>query len=790
MSTSPSLIARIKSTLISFLEIRAKWVPKAIRWIWLTVLGLFIFTPLHIFTVKVDLFHLYGGMPNIHEVENPENDLSSEVLSADGVSLGRYFRYNRSQVSFGELSDDLVNTLIISEDHRFSSHSGLDLEAFVRVAFGFLILHPSGGGSTITQQLAKNLYTKNPHHSLDGYIARLGRYPRRLVEKTKEWIIAVELEKNFTKKEIIAMYLNTVEFSSNTYGIKVAAETYFNKPPDSLNLQESAVLVGMLQNPSRYNPKKYPERAVSKRNEVLAKVYDHEYKIKTRQQYDSICRLPLGLNFTIQNQNQGLATYFRTILSSYLMSYCKKKGIDLWNSGLKIYTTLDSRLQHYAEEAMNVHMKYLQGSFFREWKARNRDPWSDDNGAEIPDFLQRRVKQTDAYKEYLAHYGNDAKALEQALNTKRKMTIFTWKGERDTLFSTMDSLNYYKRFLQAGLLAMDPNTGHVKAWVGGFNYKYFKFDHVSQGKRQPGSTFKPFVYGLAMESGYSPCQILKDISPQFAIDGQDPWYPPNADGSKGSGRSMNLRQAMARSVNSITAQMIQSLGAQNVVEFAHRVGIRSSLAAVPSLCLGTSDVSLLEMVDAYCTFVNGGLQIKPLLITRIEDKNGNVIENFVADTKHAINEQTAYKMLYMLKGGVEEKGGTSRGVSWELKANNDLGGKTGTTNDASDGWYMGVTHNLVCGVWVGGDERAIRFPSWSFGQGSKTARPIWEKFMLNIYADPATGIKKGYFQKPASGVDVSLDCKNAPFIPEEKDDDQPASEKEKEGSENDWDISK
>lgn len=790
MSTSPSLIERINRAFTSFLEMKAAWIPKATKIIWLTILALFIFIPLYIFTVKVDLFHLYGGMPDIHEVENPENDLSSEVLSADGVSLGRYFRYNRSQVTFDDLSDDLVNTLIISEDHRFYSHSGLDLEAFVRVVFGVLTLHPTGGGSTITQQLAKNLYTKNPNRSLDGYIAGLGRFPRRVVEKTKEWIIAVDLEKNFTKKEIIAMYFNTMEFSSNTYGIKVAAETYFNKEPDSLNLQESAVLVGMLQNPSRYNPKKYPERALSKRNEVLFKVYKHDYKLRTREQYDSICRLPLGLNFNIQNQNQGLATYFRTVLSSYLMNYCKKKGLDLWNSGLKIYTTLDSRAQRYAEEAMNAHMKVLQARFYSEWKMRDRDPWSDEDGAEIPDFLQRRVKQTEACKDYVRRFKDDAKAIQKAIYEKRKMTIFTWKGERDTLFSTMDSLNYYKRFLQAGLLAMDPHTGHVKAWVGGFNYKYFKFDHVVQGKRQPGSTFKPFVYGLAMESGYSPCQVLKDISPQFVIDGQDPWYPPNADGSKGSGRSMNLRQAMARSVNSITAQMIQSLGAKNVVEFAHRVGILSPLAAVPSLCLGTSDVSLLEMVDAYCTFVNGGLQIKPLLITRIEDKNGNVIENFVADTRHAINEQTAYKMLYMLKGGVEEKGGTSRGVSWELKSNNDLGGKTGTTNDASDGWYVGVTHNLVCGVWVGGDERAIRFPSWSFGQGSKTARPIWEKFMLSVYADPSTGIKKGYFQKPVSGVDVSLDCKDAPYIPEERDDDQPIPERDKEEPEKDWDISR
>jgi penicillin-binding protein 1A len=758
MSTSRSSTKTIKSRIDKILKTRLKWIPRASKYLWIAFLVFILGLPLYVFTVSIDLFGLYGGMPSIREVENPENDLSSEIISADGVSLGSYFRYNRSQVHYHELSPELVNTLLISEDHRFYQHSGLDLPAFFRVIKGLLTFSKSGGGSTLTQQLAKNLYTQNTDKSLDGPLARLGSIPRRLIQKTKEWIIAVDLEENFTKEEIITMYLNTCDFSSNAFGIKVAAETYFDKEPDQLNLQESAILVGMLQAPSFYNPKRNPKNALKKRNEVLLKVYRQGYKIKTRKQFDSIKALPIELDYSVRNQNKGLATYFRTVLGNYLLNYCNEKGIDLYNSGLKIYTTIDSKLQRYAEEAMVEEMKTLQEQFFKEWKRRNRNPWVDEDGREIKDFLERRIRQTEAYKAYAEKYGENSDSLKIMLKLKKPMTIYTTKGERDTLFSSYDSLNYYKRFLQAGLMAMDPNTGHIKAWVGGVDHKYFKFDHVRQGKRQPGSTFKPFVYGLAMENGYQPSDVRRDISPQFKIPGQPSWYPANSEGPpKGTGERMTLRQAMARSINSITAQMMQALGEENVVEFAHRVGIESKLDAVPSLCLGTSDVSLYEMVGAYCTFVNGGINTKPYFITRIEDKNGNVIENFVPKTREAINEQTAYKMVYMLKGGVEERHGTSQGLPTSLRENNEIGGKTGTTNDASDGWYMGVTHDLVTGVWVGGDERGIHFPSWDFGQGARTARPIWAKFMLKVYADPSTGITKGYFKKPSSGVDVSID---------------------------------
>jgi penicillin-binding protein 1A len=756
MSTSISSKKTTRRTTSSVFLTQNPRFAKIVKWIWILFLVILVSIPLYVFSVSIDLFGLFGGMPSLKAIENPENDLSSELISADGVSLGRYFRFNRSQVTYDQLSPELVNTLLLSEDHRFYDHSGMDFWAYPRVMFGILTFDSKGGGSTITQQLAKNLYTINPE--LDGHLSKLGKLPRRVIQKTKEWIISTHLEKNFTKEEIITMYLNTSDFSSNAYGIKVAAETYFNKQPSELNIQESAVLVGMLQAPSFYNPQNNPNNALSKRNEVLYKLYNYQY-IKSKEEYDSLKVLPIELQFAVQNQNQGLATYFRNVLRNDLMAWCKEHGFDLWDSGLKVYTTIDSRMQKMAEDAMAEHMTKLQAGFNLEWKARKRDPWTDENtGMEIKNFLERKIKKTEAYRVFTEKYGSDADSIKIALNLKKKMRVFTWKGERDTLFSSMDSLRYYNYFLQSGLMSMDPETGAIKAWVGGLNHKFFKYDHVKQSTRQPGSTFKPFVYGTAIEAGFSPCMELLDISPTIKVSGGT-WNPDNADGPpKGTGEKMNLRQAMARSVNSVTAQVMQRVGPQNVVEFAQRLGIKSKLDPVPSICLGTSDVTLYEMVAAYCAFVNLGIQIEPYYITRIEDKNGNVIENFVPKTKQALDEKTAYKMIYMLQGGVQESGGTSLGLSRELKEGNEIGGKTGTTNNASDGWYMGITPNLVTGVWVGGDERSIRFPNWSFGAGSKSARPIWDKYMVKVYRNPEVGHKKGFFKRPASGLDMTLDC--------------------------------
>lgn len=695
---------------------------------------------------------LYGAMPSLKTLENPESDLSSVLLSADNVVLGKYFRVNRSNVEFEDLSPALTNTLIASEDHRFYGHAGIDFYGLLRAVYGTLTFNFAGGGSTITMQLSENLF-KNMTET-DGKLIGV-RGIGKIIIKTKEWIIATQLERNFTKNEIFAMYLNTVPFGSNAFGIKAAAQTFYGKLPSELNYDESAVLVGLLQAVTKFNPILNPENSFSKRNQVLGKVYRHGHL--SEEEYDSLKVSPIDMsNYKVSNQNKGLATYFRSVIRTDLMKWAKENNYDLWEDGLKIYTTIDSRMQQYAESAIEDHMKGLQKLFMDHWEGKN--PWIDEDGKEIKDFLKRRIKQTDHYKRLVRKHGEGADSINIVLNTPRKMSVFSWQGEIDTTLSPMDSLKYYKHFLHAGFMSMDPHTGSIKAWVGGIDHKYFKYDHVRQGTRQPGSTFKPFVYGTAIENGYSPCYTLPDVAVTFQVIGDPPtWTPPNANG-RYTGDNLTIRKAMANSVNSITANMMKRVGAQTVVEFAKRMGVESPLDAVPSLCLGTSDVSVFEMVGAYSTFANEGVHTKPYFITRIEDKNGNVIQNFVPETKQAISEETAYLMLHMLKGGIEEQGGTSRGLSQEVKENNEIGGKTGTTNNASDGWYMGVTKDLVSGVWVGGDERSIHFRHWLLGQGGRTARPIWDKYMQAIYADSLLGYEKGSFRRPPMGISVAIDC--------------------------------
>jgi|JI9StandDraft_2_1071091.scaffolds.fasta_scaffold03653_5 penicillin-binding protein 1A len=756
MSTRASSKKTIAYKIREFASIERPWFRTVFKTIWILFFCFLIGFPLYIYTVSIDLLGLYGGMPSLKSIENPENDLSSELISADGVLLGRYARYNRVQVAYEELSPELINTLIISEDHRYHDHSGMDFWAFMRVAKGLLTFSPEGGGSTITQQLAKNLYTQNEDMGLDGSIVRnvlTGKYPKRIFDKTKEWIISVQLEKNFTKEEIIAMYLNTATFGSNAYGIQVAAETYFNKSPDSLNIQESAVLVGMLQAVTRFNPVVNPEQSLSKRNEVMGKLFTHGHI--TRKELDSLRALPIVLQYKVQNQNVGLATYFRSVIGPELRTWARERGIDLEEAGLKIYTTIDSRMQQYAEEAVTEHMAKLQAHFAEHWKGRN--PWLDDNWKEIKGYLKSRIRQTESYRNLVERYGKDSDSVNIMLNLKKPMRIFTWSGERDTLFSSMDSLNYYKRFLNTGFMSMDAHTGEIKAWVGGINHKYFKYDHVKQGKRQPGSTFKAFVYGTAMESGWVPCHKLPDVSPSFDLIGGGTWMPKNADGLYGTGEMMTLREAMALSVNSITAQVMKQVSPANVVNFAKSAGITSPLEAVPALCLGVNDVSLYELVGAYGSFVNEGIYTEPFYITRIEDKNGNVLESRVPKTRQAMKEQDAFKMIYMLMGGVEVTGGTSYYLPADLKLDNEIGGKTGTTNNASDGWYMGVTKDLVSGAWVGGDEKSIHYRSWDMGQGSRTARPIWVLYMRKVYADATLPYKKGSFKRPPR-IDFRMDC--------------------------------
>lgn len=733
---------------------------KIIKIIWLVFAAGIIGFVLFIWAVSVNFLGLFGELPDFKALENPRTEVASELYSADGVLLGSYFRENRSPVTYNELSTNLVNALIATEDVRFGKHSGIDLQSMGRVLFKSLILRQgAGGGSTLSQQTAKNLF-KTRNLESQGALSRVPVL-RMLIIKTKEWIVATKLEKSYTKDEILTLYLNTSEFGSNAYGIKTAAKTFFNKNPNELNVQESAVLVGLFKAPTYYSPVFNPDNSLRRRNTVLAQM--EKYGFLTKAERDSLIAMPIELDYRVENQNQGLATYFREVLKADLLKWTKEtlkpdgSPYDLFGDGLKIYTTIDSRMQRYAEEAMDEHMRELQKKFENEMG--NRDPWIDENGRVIPNFLETQVKRTEAYRNLAKRYGTESDSINIKLNEKKRMRIFSWtRGEIDTLMSTMDSMRHYKKHLQAGFMSMDPHTGHVKAWVGGINHKHFKFDHVKQARRQPGSTFKPFVYAAAIENGYSPCYSVIDQPVEVNIPGQPAWTPKNADG-KFSNEKMTIRRAMAQSVNSVTAFMMKKLGPKVVVETAHRLGITSDLEEVPALALGTADVSVYEMVGAMSTFVNKGEHIVPFYIERIEDKNGNVLQQFTPKKRPAMSEEHAYLMVYMMRGGFEESRGTSQGVPWTLRdQGNELGGKTGTTQNASDGWYMGMSKDLVSGAWVGGDDRAIHFRSWVSGQGGQTARPIWVRYMAKVYDDQTLGYTKGPFPRPERPLSIEIDC--------------------------------
>jgi len=744
-----------------------KWLGLTIKILWaaFAIMVVVVFT--YVFAVKGDWFGLFGGMPSVKALENPENELASELYSADQVLLGKYYRpnSNRTPAQFQDLSPNLVHALTATEDIRFEKHSGIDPIGIMRAVFGVLTFNRSGGGSTLSQQLAKNLFNTRQEDYDGAILKRITNGDlKTVIQKSKEWIIAVELEKNFTKEEIMAMYLNTVDFGGNTFGINVASRTFFNTTPDSLEIQEAAVLVGLVQAPSFYNPVRNPDNAKRRRNVVLGQMEKYDYI--TEEALDTLVQLPVEVDYEVQNQNVGLATYFRTVTGNFLRDWASDNGYDLYGDGLRIFTTIDSRLQAYAAEAVTEQMKALQQRFMEH--LGGRAPWINEDKEVIANFLDDRIKSTQIYRDLQQRYEDNPDSVEIALNLPKQMTIFSWEGEIDTVMSTMDSLRYYKHFLQSGFMAMDPNTGHIKAWVGGINHKYFKFDHVKYGKRQPGSTFKPIVYATAIENGYSPCYTLMDAKVTFDIPGDKKWTPQNAMG-KYTGQQMTIRRAMANSVNSITAKMMEKVGPSEVVKMAKRLGIESELQAVPALCLGVNDVSLFELVGAYSTFVNKGTHITPFFITRIEDKNGNILQEFPPKTYEAINEETAYLMLHMLKGAMEEEGGAAAGLSYEVKVDNEIGAKTGTTQNASDGWFIGVTKDLAAGAWVGGDDRSIHFRDWVSGQGSRTARPIWNTFMEKVYNDPETGITKGSFPRPIRKLSVEIDCDQYQGITDESD---------------------
>lgn len=718
---------------------------------------------IYIFCVSTNFLFLFGDTPSTEKLENPSTELASELYTSDGVLIGKYFTENRSPVTYQKISPMLIKALVATEDIRFYEHAGIDPKALLSI-FYFTLQGDKRGGSTLTQQLAKNLYKTRRQETkgLLGYIPVVST----IIAKTKEWLTAVRLERQYTKEEILTMYLNTVEFGSNAFGVKVAAKTFFDVSPDSLKTEEAAMLVGLVNAPTRYSPRFHPQAALAKRNFVIAKLA--KYNIISQTEADSISRIPITLKYHVENHYDGPATYFRGAVNEFVKDWCAKENekagydkYDVYSSGLKIYTTIDSRMQALAEEAVEEKMRSLQAKFYRHWRGKN--PWTDEKYQEIPGFIQNIAKRTEYYQKLKRVYGDDQQKIDELMNTPRKMRVFTWQGEKDTTLSPLDSLRHYKHFLHAGMMSMDPLTGQIKAWVGGINFKYFKYDHVRQARRQPGSTFKPFVYLTAIDNGYSPCDRIRDqrVSIDYVENGKPMnWQPENVTRSY-TGINMSLRQAMARSVNSVTAQLTERVGWDKVADYAKKLGITTPLKAVPSIGLGSGgDVSVYDMVGAYATFVNNGFWSQPMFVTRIEDRNGNVIQNFTPKQKRVISEETAFLMVHMLKGGMEEPGGTSQAL-WEYdlwKNGNQIGGKTGTTSNYSDGWYMGITKDLVSGVWVGGEDRSIHFRTSDAGEGSKLALPIFGAYMEKIYEDKDLGYKMGPFPKAGVKIRKSYIC--------------------------------
>ncbi len=734
---------------------------KYIKIAWISFASIVSFALLWFVLVGADFLGLFGGMPELTKLENPESEIASELYSADGVLLGKYFRENRSPIEHDKISPNLLKALYATEDIRFDAHSGIDAKGTFAV-IPSLLMGKRRGSSTITQQLAKNLFKTRTAEELEGALSGVPVISL-LVSKTKEWILAVQLERSYTKKEIVTMYLNTSEFSQNAYGIQVAAKTYFNTSADSVNLLQASLLIGMLQNPTSFNPVRRPDRATLRRNTVIEQM--EKYDFISSEEAETMKSSPLNLNLgDAGDHNAGLAPYFRSYSAKFLQAWCKKNGHDLYSDGLKIYTTIDSRMQRYAEAAIDTHIRKLQKEFIVHWKGRN--PWIDENGKEIKNFLEIAQKKTERYRELKRMFGDDSLRIQKIMNTPVKMKVFTWdkpKLEKDTTLSPVDSIRYYKHFLQTGMMAMEVKTGHIKAWVGGTNHKYFQYDHVKQGARQPGSTFKPIVYATSIEEqGYSPCERVTDIPRTFVLATGGTWTAKNSSGGY-SGASFTLRQALAASINTVAAYLMEKLkDPQIVISYAQRLGITTPLDAVPALCLGSSDVSVYDLVGAYSTFANKGTWVEPNFITKITDKSGKNIFQKIPQKKEVLSEQTAYIMTHLMRGSNEDGGGTA----WELrrynfKKDNEIASKTGTTSNYSDGWFMGMSKDLSVGVWTGGDDRSIHFRTIGLGAGAHMSLPPFAKFLEQVYADQALmkqlNYGKGKFPKPEQ-LRVELDC--------------------------------
>jgi len=756
-------------TLLNILIWPFKLIYKCIRWYfnlfrgraWYTKIGLSIisfFLLILIFFGMVDLnfLGLFGSSPGYWELRNPEKHIASEVYSADGKVIGKYYSENRQPVPYSAVTPRFWQALVDTEDERFYDHWGIDPEAVLAAMKDALLRRKPRGASTIEQQLAKNLFRTRSRHNTGVLcdVPGLGM----LINKTKEWIVAVKLETLYTKEEILIMYANTVEFGGNIYGIQTAAKTYFDKNPKELTVEECAVLVGMLKAITTYNPRINPDKSKERRNVVMGLMLKNGDL--TEAELDSLSELPIKLSLNIEQKLAGEAHYFREAVAKELEEFCANEGIDLYNDGLKIYTTIDTKMQKYAESAVEKQMKQIQSSFNDLWGKDK--PWRDDNGKTIPNFVEDKIKKLPVYEQLNARFDGNKDSINYYLRKKHKVKVFSYTAKNHEVeknMSTLDSLEYMLRFMHCSFVAMEPQTGHVKAYVGDVDFKTWQYDKV-RSQRQPGSTFKLFVYTEAMNQGLTPCDRRKDE--YFASTTWDAkqrrnvvWAPGNANG-RFSGDSLTLRTAFARSVNSVAVRLGQELGVERIAETAHDMGIKSKLDAMPALALGASDVTLFEMVNAYTTIANNGVHTEPVLVTHIEDVNGNVIYRSQPKTQKAIPPLSAFYMQQLLKGGLRESGGTSVPMLDYISSysDTDFGGKTGTTNNNSDGWYMCVTPNLVCGAWVGGEYRSIHFRTGALGAGGKTALPICGMFMRSVLGDHNYRKYHGYFRVPD---DLDLD---------------------------------
>ncbi|WP_372745565.1 penicillin-binding protein 1A [Lutibacter sp.] len=733
---------------------------KYIKWFWMTI---FSGTIAIIILFLLASWGVFGPLPTFEELENPENNLATEVISIDGITLGKYAFENRTPVKFKDISPNIINALIATEDERFYDHSGIDVKATVRAA---AMLGKEGGGSTITQQLAKLLFHGEGSKSL----------PERILQKFKEYVIAVKLERQYTKQEILTMYLNKYDFLNLAVGIRSASRIYFGKEPIDLSVKESAMLIGMLKNASFYNPLRYEERVKNRRNTVLGQMYKNDFITKVER--DSLQKSPLNLNVNRESHSDGYATYFREYLRDFMKTWIEEHPkpdgtkYNLHRDGLKIYVTIDSRMQKYAEEAMAEHMANLQRVFNKEQKKNKKAPFYDLDDAQIESTILQSMKRSNRWIRMKSNGASEDEILK-SFNEKTDMRVFTWKGELDTIMSPRDSIFYYKQILRSGLFSVEPQTGHVKAWVGGINYKHFQFDAVKQQKRQVGSTFKPFVYATAINQlNLSPCQKFANIpytilKEKYAMP--EDWTPKNADNKYGG--ELTLKQALANSVNVITARLIDMVNPRNVVNLAKSAGIETEIPEVPAIALGSVDLSLFEMVGAYSTFANKGLRIEPMMILKIEDKNGTVLEQFIPNSKEVLSEESAYVITNLLQGVTESGSGirlrTGSGyypdnvvTGHPYKFTNAIAGKTGTTQNQSDGWFMGIVPNLATGVWVGGEDRATHFRGITYGQGATMALPIWALYYKKLYADSTLSISKDEFEKPKD-LSINIDCSKA-----------------------------